>query len=74
MILSSVTLTYTDGIIGNIGNVRFMDFDDCTLTLNCTHGVDISIPLNNIKSINIERRLSDAGEDETEVEYKSRVL
>ena len=73
MILSNVTINYTDGTKGTMGNVRFLDFDDCTLTINCTHGVDISIPLDNINSINVERRYSDAGTSE-ETKYKSQVL
>jgi len=59
MILNGVTITYSDGTTGTMGNVKYMDFDDSQLTLNCTHDVDIYIPLKNINIIRIERRLAD---------------
>ncbi len=59
MILNDVTLTYGDGTTGTMRNVKYMDFDENTLTLNCTHDVNIEIPMENINIIRIERRLID---------------
>lgn len=73
MILNDVTITYNDGDVGTILNVKYMDFDETTLTLNCIHRQDISIPMENIAAIVIERRCGNAGSDE-ETKYKSQVL
>ena len=74
MILNDVTVTYNDGITGTMCNVKYMDIDDSQLTLNCTHDVDIFIPLRNINIIRIERRLADVRTKDEEPKYKTQVL
>ena len=56
MILNDVTITYSDGECGNITSAYSIEFHNALLNLVCTHGVNLSIPMKNIKTIHIERR------------------
>ena len=64
MILNDVTLTYYDGEYSNIGSVTAIEFHDSMLILIANHGVNLSIPMKNIRCIHIERRILDAGSTE----------
>ena len=56
MILNDVTITFIEGEDTTVDNVKYMDFDENTLTLNCIQGVNVEVPMMNIDNINIERR------------------
>ena len=65
MILNDATVTYIDGEEDKVDEIKYMDFSEDILTFNCTHGVNVEIPMENIDTITIERRWMDArAEDE----------
>jgi hypothetical protein len=60
MILNDVTITYIDGEEDTVSDVKYMDFDERTLTINCIHDLNIEVPMENIDAITIERRWQEA--------------
>lgn len=60
MILNDVTIIFIEGEDTTVDNVKYMDFDENTLTLNCIQGVNVEVPMENISTISIERRWEEA--------------
>ena len=59
MILNDVTITFIEGEDTTVDNVKYMDFDENTLTLNCIHDLNIEVPMEDIDTITIERKIPD---------------